>query len=319
MPKVKPFYGCFGRLKRDASKTTDIRSGEWTHVRGRKTMGMSEKEISKFLASKALTDAKLVRELEVVPKKTIPYRNPCSLPGHSKKQCNGKQISMKQSKKTEKAKKSSEIIEPTTKMIEEELQKTVSNLRASEQHLHNMGKNLGKHVMRSKGLIEIQKRLYDCLFELEVERTSGLKNSPLILTNAKNPKKALKKLPLRAKELKKYERILTGKDELEKMDDRLTDYLIYLEQIKNRRLVLHRLNDYADYSKFKYVGLDGVLHKKPSATPQSSTRYYEKVKKKRISSPRKASFKNRNNMKRVRHIELLGKYIHKERDVPSDR
>ncbi len=65
MPKVKPFYGCFGRFKRDASKTTDIRSGEWTHVRGRKTMGMSEKEISKFLASKALTDAKLVRELHM--------------------------------------------------------------------------------------------------------------------------------------------------------------------------------------------------------------------------------------------------------------
>jgi hypothetical protein len=70
MPKVKPFYGCFGRLERDASKTTGIHSGEWTHVRGRKTMGMSEKEISKFLASKALNDAKLVRKLEVAPKKT---------------------------------------------------------------------------------------------------------------------------------------------------------------------------------------------------------------------------------------------------------
>ncbi len=33
-------------------------------------MGMSEKEISKFLASKALNDAKLVRKLEVAPKKT---------------------------------------------------------------------------------------------------------------------------------------------------------------------------------------------------------------------------------------------------------
>jgi len=76
MPKVKSFHGCFGRLERDASKTTGIRSGEWTHVRGRMTMGMSEKEISKFLASKALKDAKLVRELEVAPKKTIPDLNP---------------------------------------------------------------------------------------------------------------------------------------------------------------------------------------------------------------------------------------------------
>jgi hypothetical protein len=79
MPKVKPFYGCFGRLERDASNTTGSHSGEWTHARGRKTMGMSEKEISKFLAWKALNDAMLVRKLEVAPKKTIPYRNPCNL------------------------------------------------------------------------------------------------------------------------------------------------------------------------------------------------------------------------------------------------
>jgi hypothetical protein len=71
MPKVKSFHGCFGRLNRDALTTTGIRSGEWTHVRGRKTKGMSEKEISKFLASKALKDASFVRELEVAPKKMM--------------------------------------------------------------------------------------------------------------------------------------------------------------------------------------------------------------------------------------------------------
>jgi hypothetical protein len=103
-------------LKRDASKTTNICSGEWTHVRGRKTFGMSEKEISKF-----------VRELEVAPKKRIPYRNPCGLPRHSKKQCNQKQSCMEQSKKTEIAKQGKNIIEPTTKMVEKELQKTLPN------------------------------------------------------------------------------------------------------------------------------------------------------------------------------------------------
>ncbi|MFN9981201.1 MAG: hypothetical protein ACK53Y_14850, partial [bacterium] len=65
-------------MERDASKTTDIHSEEWTRVRGRKMFGMSEREISKFLASKALKDAKVVRELAVAPKKTIPYlQKPC--------------------------------------------------------------------------------------------------------------------------------------------------------------------------------------------------------------------------------------------------
>jgi len=117
--------------------------------------------------------------------------------------------------------------------------------------------------------------------------------------------------------LEQFERILTGKDELEKMDNRFTDYLIYLEQIKNGHLKLHRLDDHADYSKFKYVGPDGMLHKKPSANPQSNTRYYEKFEKKRISSPKTYSLKSRNNMKRVRHIELLGKHTQKENNVPS--
>jgi hypothetical protein len=166
-------------------------------VRGRKTFGMSEKEISKFLASKALHGAKLVRKLEVVPKKTIPYRNPCSLPGHSKKQCNQKQNRMKQSKKTEKAKRGKNIIKPTTKMVEKALQKNITKLRKSENSLCKMSIELGRNVMRSKGLIEVQKKLFNRLFELEVARTSGLQNSPLIISNAKNPRKILKKLPLR--------------------------------------------------------------------------------------------------------------------------
>jgi hypothetical protein len=188
-------------LERDASKTTGIRSGEWTHVRGRKTMGMSEKEISKFLASKALNDAKLVRELEVAPKKMIPYRNPCNLFGHSKNQCNQTQIRMKQSNKTEKAKKRNNVIEPTIEMIEKELQNNVSDLRASENHVCKIGKELGKHVMRSKNLIEIQRKLFDHLFELQVKCTSELKNLRLTLSNAKNPKKVVKKLPLGAEEM----------------------------------------------------------------------------------------------------------------------
>jgi hypothetical protein len=167
---------------------------------------------------------------------------------------------MKQSKKTEKAKKSGNVIEPTIEMIEKELQQNVGDLRTSENHVCKIGKELGKHVMRNKALIEIQGKLFNHLFELQVKRTSGLKNSPLTLSTAKNPKKVLKKLPLRAEELEQFERILTGKDELEKMNDRFADYLTYLEQINNHRLELHRLNDYADYSKFKYVGPDGRLH-----------------------------------------------------------
>jgi hypothetical protein len=217
----------------------------FAHVRGRKTMGMSEKEISKFLASKALKDAKLLRALEVVPKKTIPYLNPCNLFGHCKKLCQQKEPRMKQLKKmkAEKAKKSKKIIEPTTKMIVKELQKNISDLCANENHLCKIGKDLGKRVMRSKGLVEIQKKLFERLFELEVERTGGLKNLCLTLSNAKNPKKVLKKLPLHAEELEQFERILAGKDELEKLDNRFTDYMIYLEQIKSRHLELHRLND----------------------------------------------------------------------------
>jgi hypothetical protein len=295
MPKVNFLYGCFGRLKRDASKTTDIRSGEWTHVRGRKTFGMSEKEISKF-----------VRELEVAPKKMIPYHNPCGLPRHSKKQCNQKQCCMKQSKKTEKAKKGKNIIEPTTKMVEKDLQKNITELCKSENSLYKMSIELGRNVMRSKGLIEVQKKLFNRLFELEVARTSGLQNSPLIISNAKNPRKISKKLPLCAEELEQFERILTGKDKLDKLDDRFTDYMIYLEQIKECRLELYCQNDYANYTKLKYVGPGGILHKKPSANPKLNTRYYEKVKKKRISSPRMVGLKNHNNMKRVRHVQLLG-------------
>jgi nitric oxide reductase activation protein len=158
MPKVKPFHGCFDRFKRDASKTTDICSGEWTHVRGRKTMGMSQKEISKFLASKALKDAKLVRELEVVPKKTIPYLNPHDLFGNPKKSSQSKEPRVKQlKKKAEKAKQQKTIIEPTMEMIEKELQTNITDLRASENRVRNISKELEPHVRRSKGLIEIQK------------------------------------------------------------------------------------------------------------------------------------------------------------------
>jgi hypothetical protein len=244
----------------------------------------------------------------------IPYRNPCSLPKHSKEQCNGKQFRMKQSKKTEKAKQIKTIIEPTTKMVEKELQKNISDLQASENHLRNISKDLRPHVMRSKGLIEIQRKLYNRLFELEVARTSGLQNSPLILHNVQNPKKLLNKL--RAEELEQFERILAGRDELDKLDDRFTDYLIYLEQIKKRRLELNRQKDHADYSTFKYVGTDGILHKKPSADPKMDNRFYEKVKKKRISRPRTVRLKNRNNMKRVRHVELLGKNTRTPQHVP---
>jgi len=279
-------------------------------------MGMSEKEISKFLASKALIDAKLVRELEVAPKKTIPYRYPCSLPGHSKKQCSGKQISMKQSKKTDKAKRIRKFIEPKIETIEQELQKIMSNLRGSKRHLRNISEDLVPHVRRSKGLIEIQRKLCDRLFELEVARTSGLQNSPLTLHNIQNPRKLSTKLPLRAEDLERFERILAGRDELEKLDDRFTDYLIYLEQIKKRRLELHRQKDHVDYSGFKYVGPDGALHKKPSKDPKRDNRFYEKVIKTRISCPRTASLKNRNNLKRIRHAELMVKKSRTNQHVP---
>jgi hypothetical protein len=128
-----------------------------------------------------------------------------------------------------------------------------------------MSIELGRNVTRSKGLIEVQKKLFNRLFELEVARTSGLQNSPLIISYAKNPRKISKKLPLRVEELEQFERILTGKDELDKLDNRFTDYMIYLKQIKERRLELYRQNDYANYTKFKYIGPGGILHKKPSA------------------------------------------------------
>jgi hypothetical protein len=270
---------------------TGIHSGEWTHVRGRKTMGMSEKEISKFHASKASNDAKLVRELEVAPKKVIPYHNPCNLFGHSKNQCNQMQIHMKQSKKTEKAKKSNNVIEPTIEMIEKELQNNVSDLCASENHLCKIGKELGKHVIRSKSLIEVQRKLFDHLFELQLKRVNGLKSLRLTLSNAKNPKKVLKKLPLHAEELEQFERILSGKEELEKLDDRFTDYLIYLEQIKEYRLELHRQHDYVDYTKLKYIAPDRVVHRQPLADAKLDTRYYQKVIKQHISVPRTVNLK----------------------------
>jgi hypothetical protein len=125
----------------------------------------------------------------------------------------------------------------------------------------------------------------------------------------------LKKLPLPTEVQEKFNRILTGKDELEKPDDRFTDYLIYLEQIKQRRLVLHRDNDYANYSKFCFVGPDGILHKKPSADPKHDTRFYERVKNQRIGSPRTVGIKNRNNVKRVRSIELMGKNVFKHQET----
>jgi hypothetical protein len=157
MPKVKSFHGCFGRLNRDASKTTGICSGEWTHVRGRKTMGMSEKEILKFLASKALKDASFVRELEVAPKKTIPYRvKPCKLVGHSEKHCQQKQPRMKQPKLIEKAKKNVKSnSESKMEKLKKEIQKNITDLRKSEDSLRNTSKDLGIKMMRSKNLVMV--------------------------------------------------------------------------------------------------------------------------------------------------------------------
>jgi hypothetical protein len=131
----------------------------------------------------------------------------------------------------------------------------------------------------------------------------------------------LKKLPLPKEVQERFERILTGKDELEKLDDRFTNYLIYLEQIKSRRLELHLDNDYADYSKFCFVGPDGVLHKKPSADPKRDTSFHEKVKNQRIGSPRTVGIKNRNNAKRVRSIELIRKNTlkHQETSLASKK
>jgi hypothetical protein len=169
-------------------------------------------------------------------------------------------------------------------------------------------------VMQSKGLIEIQRKLSDQLFELEVAHTSGLQRSPLILSNAKKPRKIVKKLPLQDGELERFERILTGKEELKKLDDRFTDYLIYLEQIKKRCLELHHQNDYTDYTKFKYIGPDGIVHKKPSTNPKLATQYYEKVTKQHVGAPRAKNLKNRNNLKRVKHVELMGKYTMQEKN-----
>jgi hypothetical protein len=309
MPKVKSFHGCFSRFKRDASKTTRIHSGEWTHVRGRKTIGMSEKEISKFLASKALKDAKLVRDLEVAPKKTMPYINPCILFGHSKNQCEQKEPRMKQlKKKAGQAKKTHKVIEPTKEVVEAAMQKNITNLCKSEDSIRRISKQLKTNLMRSKGLIEIQRKLYDHLFDMEVKRTGGL-NSPLIISNGKNPKRTLKKLPLPIKVRKQFERIIDGRDELEKLDNRFTDYLIYMDQVEKRRLLLHCQLDYADYSKFHFVGPDGVLHKKPSAEPKPDTKYYDKANKQRIGSPRTVGLKSRNNIKCLRHVELMAKDV----------
>ncbi len=314
MPKVKPFHGCFGRLERDASKTTGIHSKEWTRVRGRKTMGMSEKEISKFLASKALRDAKLIRDLAVAPKKTIPYLNPHDLFGNSKKSSQLKEPRVKQlKKKAEKAKHKKKIIEPTMEMIEKELQMNITDLRASENHVRNISKELEPHVRRSKGLIDIQRKLYDHLLELKVARTNGLQSSPLILTNTKNPKKVLQRLPLRDEEIEHFERILSGKEELEKLDNRFTDYLIYLDQIKNRRLELHRRNDHVDYTKFRYIGPCGILHTKPCGEPKLNTKYYKKVTSQRISAPRTVNMRSLNNVKRVKYMETIGRKNREEK------
>jgi hypothetical protein len=180
-------------------------------------------------------------------------------------------------------------------------------------------KVLSAKMMRSKGLVEIQKKLYDRLLDLEVLRTSGLKHAPLIISTGRNARKTLKKLLLQQKELDLYEKILSGNEELEKLDNRFTDYLIHLEQIKKRRLESHRQNDNADYSIFKYVGPDGVLHTKPSADAKPNTRYYEKVKSTRISSPRTVGIKTRNDIKRVRNVELIGKHSLNERKKPEKK
>ena len=94
---------------------------------------------------------------------------------------------------------------------------------------------------------------------------------------------------------------------MEKLDDIFTDYLIYLKQIKKRRLELHRQHDYADYTKLKYIAPDGAVHRQPSADAKLDTRYYQKVIKQRISAPCTANLKYRNNLKRVRHAELMGR------------
>jgi hypothetical protein len=220
---------------------------------------------------------------------------------------------------TEKVKqKIKSSLEPTIEEIKQEIQTNITELCKSENLLMKASKDLSIKMMRSKGLVEIQKKLYDRLLDLAVQQTTGLKHTPLIISAEKNPRKTLKKLPLMPKELEQYERILAGSKELEKLDDRFTDYLIYFEQIKKCRLELHRLNDCVNYSEFKYVGPGGVLHRKPSANAKADTRYYKKVKSVRVSSPRTVGIRKHNNSKRVRHVELLGKSSsreHKKRET----
>jgi hypothetical protein len=186
--------------------------------------------------------------------------------------------------------------ESTFDEVEKEIQKNVTKLWKSEQSLVKTSKILSAKMMRNKALVEIERKPYNCLLDLEVQRCNGLKNAPLIIGTGKNARKTLKKLPLHNEESEQFERILSGKDELEKLDDQFTDYMINLEQIKKRRLELHCLNDYANYSHFKYISPDGALHKKPSANPKSETKFYKKIKKQRISNPRTVGAKTRNTL-----------------------
>jgi hypothetical protein len=127
---------------------------------------------------------------------------------------------MKQSKLIEKAKKNVKSnSESKIEKLKNEIQKNITEFRKSEDSLRNTSKNLGIKMMRSKNLVMVQQKLFDCLLDFEVERTTGLKNSPLIINKGKNPKRVLKKLPLPTEVQEKFERILTGKDELEKLDD----------------------------------------------------------------------------------------------------
>ncbi len=70
---------------------------------------------------------------------------------------------------------------------------------------------------------------------------------------------------------------------------------------------MHREHDYTDYTKFCYVGPDGRLQMKPSANSSIKSKCYGKTKKRRIGAPRTVRIKNRNNVKRVRHVGLMGK------------
>jgi hypothetical protein len=147
------------------------------------------------------------------------------MPGHFKKMCSGKNnFSMKV--KHSRPKFGNSVTEISNcdivKMIKE-FNKNNSTLGKKEEELKCSTYRLIKCMGHSKELIKVQQKLCQRLFTLTVTRTPHSVFSVDVSQNARNPR--IQSLPLTTAVTAQVQRILSGHDRMEKLNNKIIDCL----------------------------------------------------------------------------------------------